>query len=70
MLAEGLFPAAFLKACERSTSEPGREIAYLQQEFIDRGIGISNISEKALRKMERRAEALVLDMLDGGSGAR
>ena len=68
-LAENLFPAVFLQACEQAASDRPREIAYLQQEFIDKGIGISSISDKTLRKMERRAEALVLDLLDGG-GAR
>ncbi|MDO4890677.1 MAG: DNA repair exonuclease [Coriobacteriaceae bacterium] len=70
LLAEGLFPAVLLEVSESHAQNRAHEIAYLQQEFIDRGIGISNISEKALRKMERRAEALVMDLLGEGRDAR
>ena len=69
-LAEGLFPAVFLQTCEQNEADRPREIAYLQQAFIDKGIGISSISEKTLKKMERRAEALVLDLLAEGGDAR
>ena len=66
LMAEGLFPAVFLQVSEKSVEDGAREIAYLQQEFIDRGIGISNISNKALHKIEQRAESLVLDLLGEG----
>jgi DNA repair exonuclease SbcCD nuclease subunit len=69
-LAEGLFPAVFLETCQENAADPAAEMAYLQQEFIDRGIGISDISEKALRKLERRAETLVLDLMGEGRDAR
>lgn len=69
-LAENLFPAVFLRVCEQAADDRPREITYLQQEFIDKGIGISSISEKALRKMESRAQSLVLDLLCGGGDDR
>ena len=70
LLAEGLFPAVFLRACEANAANSPGELAYLQQEFIDRGIGIPNVSEKALRKMRRRAEIMVMDLLSEGGDAR
>ena len=70
VLAEGLFPAVFLQMCERNAADRPGEAAYLQQEFLNRGIGITNVSDKALHKMERRAEALVMDLLVDGGEAR
>ena len=70
VLAEGLFPAVFLQMCERNAANRPGEAAYLQQEFLNRGIGITNVSDKALHKMERRAEALVMDLLVDGGEAR
>ena len=70
VMAEGMFPAMFLEVSERNAADRPGQITYLQQEFLDRGLGVSNVSDKALRKMERRAETLVIDLLSEGGEAR
>ena len=65
-LSENMFPAVFLRVCEENAANRPLEVSYLQQEFLDRGLGVSHVSDKALRKMERRAEALVVDLLGLG----
>lgn len=70
LTAEGLFPATFLETSLQKGANRPDELAYLQQEFIDRGIGISSISEHALAHLEERAESLVLDLLLAERDAR
>lgn len=68
-LAEGLFPSVFLRTCAQNAADRAGEVAYLQQEFIERGVGISNASARVMDSIDRRAQELVLDMLDrGGDG--
>lgn len=70
VMAEGLFPALLLHVSEQHAADRPGQITYLQQEFLDRGLGVTNVSDKVLRKLERRAEALVIDLLSEGGGAR
>ena len=68
MREEGLFPAVFLESCERNASDSAAAIAYLQQSFIDSGMGVVDVPPEALSRLQGNAERLVLDLLDGKGG--
>ena len=68
MRAEGLFPAVFLDACDRDGAESETAVTYLQQAFIDAGMGVVDVSQDALSRLQQNAEEFVLDLLDGKGG--
>ena len=70
LLRQGLFPAVFLRTSSEHAANRPDEVSYLQQEFIDRNIGVANVDASALDRLDREAELLVLDMLgEGREGA-
>ena len=66
LVAEGLFPAVVLRA-SRSSEDPA-DLAYLQEEFLARGLAFPSALEKALPELSAEAESLVLDLLEGEAG--
>lgn len=69
-LAEGLFPATYLQVAQENSRARSEELSYLQQAFIDKGIGISDVSDELLARLEEDAESLVVDLLVHGEGQR
>lgn len=63
---EGLFPAVFLRVAETQRSLPEEQIAFLQQEFLDRGLQMPSSCADKVGKLSEQAEDLVLDMLSQG----
>ena len=63
---EGLFPAVFLRVAETQRSLPEEQIAFLQQEFLDRGLQMPSSCAGKVGKLSEQAEDLVLDMLSQG----
>ena len=61
--AEGLFPAVFLHAAEALRADPAEERAYLQEEFLRRGIQLPSAPSGQLDKLAAEAQNLVLDLL-------
>ncbi len=61
--AEGLFPAVFLHAAEVLRADPAEERAYLQEEFLRRGIQLPSAPSGQLDKLAAEAQELVLDLL-------
>lgn len=70
LLREDLFAAVFLRTSSRNAANRPDEVSYLQQEFIDRNIGVANVDASLLDRLEQEAELMVLDMLgEGREGA-
>ena len=63
---EGLFPAVFLRVAETQRSLPEEQVAFLQQEFLDRGLQMPSGCAGKVGKLSEQAEDLVLDMLSQG----
>lgn len=63
---EGLFPAVFLRVADTQRSLPEEQVAFLQQEFLDRGLQMPSICAGRVGKLSEQAEDLVLDMLSQG----
>ena len=63
LLAEGLFPAVFLRAAETLRADLDEERAYLQEEFLRRGIALPSAPSGQLDKLAAEAQELVLDLL-------
>lgn len=60
---EGLFPAVFLRAAEAVRADVDGERAYLQDEFLRRGIALPSAPSGQLDKLAAEARELVLDLL-------
>lgn len=68
--AEGLFPAVFLRAADAVRADPAAEIAFLQEEFLNRNIALAApFSEQRVDELAAQAERLVLDLLVGEGDA-
>ena len=63
---EGLFPAVFLRVADTQRSLPEEQVAFLQQEFLDRGLQMPSSCAGRVGKLSEQAEDLVLDMLSQG----
>ena len=66
MREEGLFPAVFLRVADTQRSLPEEQVAFLQQEFLDRGLQMPSSCAGRVGKLSEQAEDLVLDMLSQG----
>ena len=62
---EGLFEATLLRRSKALGKDDEAAIAYLQDEFLARGLQLPNRTVRHLRRLEKEAEQLVLDLLDG-----
>lgn len=68
LMNEGLFPAVFMRAAQALHDDPDEEIAYVQNEFVKRGLSVSASSLADMRRLSDEAEELVLDaLLQGGA---
>lgn len=62
---EGLFPAVFLKTARAHQARVADEVAYLQEEFLGRGMQLPPACVKNVGELAEKAENLVLDLLQG-----
>lgn len=60
---EGLFPAAFLKVADALCLDAAATDAYVQDEFIERGLKVPTLSPDDIARMSDEARALVLELL-------
>ena len=63
---EGLFPAVFLQVADAQRSNPDDEIAYLQEEFLAKGMQLPSACTRLVDDLSAEAENLVLDLLSQG----
>lgn len=61
--AEGAFPAYVMEAASNMAACGDDQVAYLQEEFLRRGISMPALSSAAVRKLIEEAEDAVLDQL-------
>ncbi|MCI8469219.1 MAG: DNA repair exonuclease [Eggerthellaceae bacterium] len=61
--AEGLFPAALLATADVLAGEHAAQAAYLQDEFLRRGVALPSVPSGKLDKLALEARDLVLDLL-------
>lgn len=64
--AEGLFPAVFLDTARAHRARVADEAAYLQEEFMGKGMTMPSSCVKNIDDLAFQAEDLVLDLLQGG----
>ena len=64
--AEGLFPSVFLSTARGHRADVADEVAYLQEEFMDKGMAMPSLCVKQVDELASQAEDLVLDLLQGG----
>lgn len=62
---ESLFPSVFLQAASAQRADGAAQRAYLQDEFIDRGLALPSRAENSIDRLSARAEEAVLDLLLG-----
>ena len=62
---EGLFPAVFLGTARAQRSNVADEAAYLQEEFMGKGMKMPSSCVKQIDELSSQAEDLVLDLLQG-----
>lgn len=67
LMEEGLFPAVLLRQSEAEQADPSAAVAYVQGEFIQRNLALSGPCTRDIQGLQRRAEALLLDLLNGGA---
>lgn len=63
---EGLFPAVFLQIADSFSSVSDDQIAYLQDEFLQRNQVLPRRCERNIEELSKEAENLILDLLDRG----
>lgn len=68
--AEGLFPSVFLNTARAHRQNIAGEVAYLQDEFMGRGLTLPPACVKTVDDLASQAEDLVLDLLQGEEGHR
>lgn len=65
LLRENLFPSVFLQASAAQREDVSSQRAYLQDEFIKRGLALPSRTENSIDRLSGKAEELVLDLLLG-----
>lgn len=60
---EGLFPSVFLNTARAHRSNVADEVAYLQEEFLNKGMPLPASCVKSVDSLAAKAEDLVLDLL-------
>lgn len=60
---EGLFPAVFLQVADAQRGNPDESIAFLQDEFLKKGIQLPSSYTRNVNELSQAAEDLVLDLL-------
>ena len=65
---EGLFPSVLLRAARPLQENPDEAAAYLQEEFLSRGLALPGDVAKDASLLAREAEDEVLDLLVGDDG--
>lgn len=63
---EGLFPAVLMKVAADQRSDSDSQVAFLQDEFLARGLQLPGSCARKVDKLADRAEDLVLDLLSRG----
>ncbi len=63
---EGLFPAVLMKVAADQKANPEDQVAFLQEEFLSRGLQFPGACARKVDKLTDRAEDLVLDLLSRG----
>ena len=61
--AEGMFPAALMAAADELRADEGAQLAYLQDEFLRRGVKFVTAATLDLPHLVDEAEEIVLDLL-------
>lgn len=61
--AEGMFPAAVLAAAQDMRADEDAQMAYLQEEFLSRGVALLPPSTLNLSKLMNEAEEIALDLI-------
>ena len=64
--AEGLFPSVFLNTARAHRANVADEVAYLQEEFMAKGMAMPSSCVKQVDDLASQAEDLVLDLLQSG----
>lgn len=65
LLKEGLFPSVFLRNARAHRGNVADEVAYLQDEFLQKGLPLPASCVKSVDDLAAQAEDLVLDLLQG-----
>lgn len=68
LVKEGMFPSVLLRAARAQRANVADEVAYLQDEFLNRGVALPSSCLKSVNELAAGAENLVLDLLRGGEG--
>lgn len=68
--AEGLFPAALMETARQQRSNVADEVAYLQEEFLRKGLVLPSACVREVDDLADTAETLVLDLLQGEVASR
>ena len=63
---EGLLPATLLQVADEAKDAKDGDIEYLQQRFFEKGLYLPRACERKIDRLQDEAEALVLDLLEGG----
>ncbi|MCH4185013.1 MAG: DNA repair exonuclease [Eggerthellaceae bacterium] len=63
---EGLFPATLLRQSSGERDDPEGSITWLQDRFLEEELSLPRSYERNIETMQRRAETIVLDLLEGG----
>ena len=66
LMNEGLFPAVLMKTARAQRANVADEAAYLQEEFLQKGIALPAACVREIDALADQAENLVLDLLQGG----
>lgn len=66
LAAEGLFPSVVLSRARVDADSAA--LAYVQEEFLSRGLALPSILKRELPELSADAESLVLDLLEGEAG--
>lgn len=70
LLREGLFPAVLMRTARAHRGNVADEVAYLQEEFMRKGMSLPASCVKRVDDLAAEAENLVLDLLQRGEAER